>query len=230
MRVANELMLPVSQTARTVPSAPPRRARSRLSVSSCRTSRERPAPSASRTPISRRRAAPRPSKSPAIFAQPTSSTMPAMIVNSPMNAKSGASVRVTPRNPATPSIRKTSVCPKRSLSSGYSRASCRATIRVAACACAALTPGLSLAAIWNATLPRSCIMLPIFGRSIGIQKSEKKPAGRAPRNPRGITPSTSNGRPLSITVRPTIEGSLANRVRQVRSPSTTMSVRASEGR
>ncbi len=101
---------------------------------------------------------------------------------------------------------------------------------VAACACSALTPGPSRATISNAFRPRSSNMRLDCEGSIGTQNSLRNPGARAPRNPRGITPMTSNERPATKIVRPTIEGSLPKRVRQVRSASTMTSARASEGK
>ena len=61
--------------------APPASASTRLSTSSCRTSRQRLAPSDIRTAISRRRATDRTSIRFATFAQASSSTTPAMVIS-----------------------------------------------------------------------------------------------------------------------------------------------------
>ena len=114
-----------------------------------------------------------------MFAQPTSSTMPAMIVNRPMNAKQRQRFRhpAEPRDAVDPEhLGLSETLSKLRIFAGELQGDdprrCLRLRRVDA-------GGPGLAAIWNATLPRSRIMLPIFGRSIGIQKSEKKPAGRA---------------------------------------------------
>ena len=64
----------VSTRARPIPSRPPKRNSTIVSVSSCRTRRPRPAPSAARSAISLPRAVARVSMMPATFAQATART------------------------------------------------------------------------------------------------------------------------------------------------------------
>ncbi len=66
----------IAHAARSTPSAPPSRARSRLSVSNCRIKRARLAPSAKRMEISRARVAERARRRLATLAQPMTSSEP----------------------------------------------------------------------------------------------------------------------------------------------------------
>ncbi len=118
----------------------PSRPSTRPSTSSCRTRRARLAPIARRTPISRRRAEARASSMPATLAQAISRTSPTTDINPAapidmMPLACGTSSRTSEVGTADM---------RRSLFVwGWASASCRPMSATFACACAAVTPGLS---------------------------------------------------------------------------------------
>ena len=118
------------------PAAAPASASSRLSVRSCRTTRQRPAPSAARIASSRRLPPARISSRLATFAHATSRTS----VTAPSRISSGSR-----EEPVSCSRIGTTAAPTFSLLSGYCFSRRLAITCRSACACAAEMPGLSRA-------------------------------------------------------------------------------------
>ncbi len=214
-------------SARRSPTAAPDRARSPLSVRSCRTSLPRFAPSATRTASSFRRESVRDSRAPARLAQVIRSTSPALAIST----RSG--VRVSPtiesRSGTARKLRPRSV-------SGCSRASSAPSRSISPCAASSPTPGAR-----RPTTPIQCWPRAVAGSSSRGARSSANhrsapPIG--PTKPRGSTPTTSYGSRSMRSVRPTTSGSPPKSRRQASSlsittwagPSASASVRPSAAR
>ena len=191
----------------TSPAAPPASASSRLSARSCRTRRPGLAPSAERIATSRSRPTARASRRLATLAQPTrssSATAPtrttrAGLTSRTRSACSGNTVVVHPVS-----------------KSGFSRARRAASVFISSRAWPSVTSGLSR--------PTTVIQRPRALRMFSFMVSASHiaaPAGSW--KSCGITPTTVNGRPLTVMARPTMAGSAPKRRRHRPSETTATS-------
>ena len=208
-------------TPRATPITPPTTPRTRLSVNSCRTTRERPAPSAALVASSRRRTVARARRRLAMFAQQIRSTRP-----------------TTPRNridvsrssrPTTAPCSGSIVTPRPVFDAGSSRASAAAIALRSPAAASCVTPGFSRP-IASAYAKR-----PAFDGAAGGNRSVEsahmldRPITCAAS---GTMPTTVHGSPSNRRLRPTMPGSALNLDRQKLSVSTTTDARSasSDGR
>ena len=194
------------------PAAPPAADSTRLSVRSCRTSRERLPPSAARIVSSRWRAAPRESSRFAMLAQAMSSTRATALASTRIAGRT-----VSVRSSTSGRARTTTAPPrpkKNSVDGG--RGMLRAAAVPSASACSGVAPGRSRPSVVKTTVRFAWSAS--AGMAAGIQNSTRgfgnASSGRA-------IPTMVRRSPSISRVRPTVAGSAANRSRHTRSLSTT---------
>ena len=191
--------------AMITPAPVPSSASTADSVNSCRTSRPRPAPSAARTRISPRRFAAWATSRFATFAHASSSSRP--------TAPKSTHTASRTRGATIHSAKGTASALHPAFDSGCASDSRRAISRSSPRACGRVAPGASRPITASSLSPRS------RRGSAARGTHASAPPGKSNRG--GITPVTTNGRPSSVTVRPTICGSAPKRRRQRPSPRTT---------
>ena len=206
-----------SHEAHTIPIAPPSAARTRLSVSNCRTRRPRLTPSATRRSISRRRACARASNRLAMFAQAMSRTTTTPPINSCSGRANCARSEETPR-PAGSSVTLAFAMSRRTSSEALGpkipvTTSWNVRVRIG-CGPDRRTPG------WTRPIMRS---QPVPGLSSrfrpgttcphidnGTHRSGATPTS-SPKNPCGATPTIVTAVLLMRITRLRIAGSRAKR-------------------
>ncbi len=203
--IASSASMP--QPPSTTPAMPPIAASSRLSVSSCRTSRPRPAPSATRTATSRARAEARASSRLATLAHAINST----------NATAPSSTH-SPRStfPTTSSCSVVSPMPAPAFESGCAADSCAASADAEAAVRSSVEPVFSRATTRRTTAPRDGLAR--FNRRGRHASAVVRMTGR---KVGGITPTISCGSPPRTIDRPIAAGSAPKRRCHRECPITT---------
>ena len=180
-----------------------------VSVKSCRNNRPRPAPSAARSDSSDLRDSARASCRFATFAQATSSTRTTAASSVSSAGRSG---------PAICSRSDSTVTPISAFSAGYSRESPAAMADSSRCASPTATPGRRRPTAQTLRWPRRKFVAPEGIAVTGSHTSIMAPNGDCWPGP--STPITTQGRPFSVRVRPTMLGSAPSRPRHMPSDST----------